>query len=231
MAVSDPLTGLANYRRLISVLEAELDRSRRTQRAFQRRASRYGWSQSHQRSVRALTGSRASCASAKFCGTIRAPSIQPRAMAETNLRWCCRRPAAILPRALSDAFASGCPPKPSRPALSVSAGVAAFPEDGDTPEKLLAAADRNLYRMKNRGTQRAKSHAHCGVSVRMSAVHDAAKTTLYIFSRREAHPHGDPRGARRPSPDARHGIDFYGKCECARRAGGQCAPLGKGRDG
>src|SRR5256885_15019508 len=34
MAVSDPLTGLANYRRLISVLEAELDRSRRTQRAF-----------------------------------------------------------------------------------------------------------------------------------------------------------------------------------------------------
>src|SRR5207237_1373939 len=34
MAVSDPLTGLANYRRLISVLEAELDRSRRTQRPF-----------------------------------------------------------------------------------------------------------------------------------------------------------------------------------------------------
>src|SRR5258706_326969 len=34
MAVSDPLTGLANYLRLLSVLEAELDRSRRTQRAF-----------------------------------------------------------------------------------------------------------------------------------------------------------------------------------------------------
>ena len=34
MAVSDSLTGLANYRRLISVLEAELDRSRRTQRPF-----------------------------------------------------------------------------------------------------------------------------------------------------------------------------------------------------
>jgi len=29
-----PLTGLSNYRRLISVLEAELDRSRRTQRPF-----------------------------------------------------------------------------------------------------------------------------------------------------------------------------------------------------
>src|SRR5260370_7495083 len=34
MAVSNPLTGLANYQRLLSVLEAELDRSRRTQRAF-----------------------------------------------------------------------------------------------------------------------------------------------------------------------------------------------------
>jgi GGDEF domain-containing protein len=37
------------------------------------------------------------------------------------------------------------------PILSASAGTATFPEDGDTPEKLLAAADRALYRMKNRG--------------------------------------------------------------------------------
>src|SRR3989442_2381171 len=34
MAVSDSLTGLANYRRLIAVMEAELDRSRRTGRSF-----------------------------------------------------------------------------------------------------------------------------------------------------------------------------------------------------
>ena len=34
MAVSDSLTGLANYRRLINVLETELDRSNRTQRPF-----------------------------------------------------------------------------------------------------------------------------------------------------------------------------------------------------
>src|SRR5207245_7275976 len=34
MAVTDPFTGLSNYRRLISVLEAELDRSRRTRRPF-----------------------------------------------------------------------------------------------------------------------------------------------------------------------------------------------------
>src|SRR5258708_19738431 len=34
IAISDPLTGLANYRRLIAVIETELDRSRRTQRPF-----------------------------------------------------------------------------------------------------------------------------------------------------------------------------------------------------
>jgi len=33
----------------------------------------------------------------------------------------------------------------------VSAGVAAFPEDGDSPEKLLGAADRALYAMKHHG--------------------------------------------------------------------------------
>jgi diguanylate cyclase (GGDEF)-like protein len=36
------------------------------------------------------------------------------------------------------------------PAISASAGISAYPEDGDTPEKLLAAADRALYRMKHR---------------------------------------------------------------------------------
>src|ERR1700745_3255086 len=34
LAVSDSLTGLANYRRLIAVIESELDRSRRTHRPF-----------------------------------------------------------------------------------------------------------------------------------------------------------------------------------------------------
>jgi diguanylate cyclase (GGDEF)-like protein len=37
------------------------------------------------------------------------------------------------------------------PSLSASAGVACYPEDGDTAEKLLGAADRALYRMKNHG--------------------------------------------------------------------------------
>ena len=38
------------------------------------------------------------------------------------------------------------------PAISASAGVSAYPEDGDTPEKHLAAADPALYRMKHRSS-------------------------------------------------------------------------------
>ena len=36
------------------------------------------------------------------------------------------------------------------PVVSVSMGTAVFPQDGDTIEKLLSAADRALYRMKGR---------------------------------------------------------------------------------
>ncbi len=38
--------------------------------------------------------------------------------------------------------------EPEMPQLTVSAGVAVYPVNGDTLEKLLGAADRALYRMK-----------------------------------------------------------------------------------
>ena len=55
-----------------SVFEAELDRSRRTQRAFQRRASRHGRPEDHQRSVRPLDRQpRVGPAGQRFCAIIR----------------------------------------------------------------------------------------------------------------------------------------------------------------
>jgi hypothetical protein len=108
MAVSDSLTGLGNYRRLISVLEAELDRSRRTQRPFsivlldmdglKAINDRYGrW-----------------YGSEKFCAVTRAPSIQQRVTAETNLRWCCRKPVRTLLIAWLAAFENAWRQKRSR---------------------------------------------------------------------------------------------------------------------
>ncbi len=151
MAVSDPLTGLANYRRLLAVIESELDRSRRTQRPFsivlldmdglKTINDRYGH----------LTGSRALVRLGKIlrshCRAIDTPAryggdefalVLPEAVPEIASRVTSR----IRERLAGE---------PESPTLSVSAGIAAYPEDGDTPEKLLGAADRALYRMKNRG--------------------------------------------------------------------------------
>ena len=151
MAVSDSLTGLANYRRLVSVLEAELDRSRRTQRPFSIVLldmdglkiinDRHGH----------LTGSRALVRLGKILRN------HSRAI-DTPARYGGDEFALVLPEAGPDIATRVVSRVRERlaaesevPALSVSAGVAAYPEDGDTPEKLLGAADRALYRMKNRG--------------------------------------------------------------------------------
>jgi diguanylate cyclase (GGDEF)-like protein len=152
MAVSDPLTGLANYRRLISVLESELDRSRRTQRPFSVVLLDMDGLKLINDQFGHLTGSRALVRLGKI---LRSHS---RAI-DTAARYGGDEFALVLPEAGRDIAARVVARVRERlseetepPALSVSAGVAAFPEDGDSPEKLLAAADRALYRMKNRGT-------------------------------------------------------------------------------
>jgi len=150
MAISDPLTGLANYRRLISVMEAELDRSRRTQRPFTVVLLDMDGLKIINDHYGHLTGSRALVRLGKILHN------HSRAI-DTPARYGGDEFALVLPEAgknvasrvvsrIRERLAAETEP----PALSVSAGVAAFPEDGDTPEKLLGAADRALYAMKHR---------------------------------------------------------------------------------
>jgi len=154
LASSDPLTGLANHRRLFETLESELQRSRRTGRSFavllfdldglKKINDKYGH----------LTGSRA----IKRLGT--ALRNSSRAI-DTPGRYGGDEFALILPesgeREAKQAATRICEQLANdgqQPLISVSVGLAVYPSDGTTIEKLLGSADRALYRMKGRGEKK-----------------------------------------------------------------------------
>jgi diguanylate cyclase (GGDEF)-like protein/PAS domain S-box-containing protein len=148
LAASDSLTGLANYRHLVDVLDLEIKRSNRTNRQFsllffdmdglKRINDRHGH----------MVGSQALCRLADVlvscCRGIDTPArfggdefavVLPETNAEE---------ANLVARRICERIAND----GNEPKLSVSAGVAVYPNNGDTIEKLLREADSALYSMK-----------------------------------------------------------------------------------
>jgi diguanylate cyclase (GGDEF)-like protein len=153
LAVTDPLTGLANYRRLVDVLDLEIKRSARSSRSFaillldMDELKKINDSHGH------LVGSRALC---RLADILR---VYCRSM-DTAARYGGDEFALVIPEAgkgeadqvairICDRVAKNS----ESPSMSVSVGAAVYPDDGETIEALLSAADRALYEMKRTSRQ------------------------------------------------------------------------------
>ncbi len=161
-AASDSLTGLANYRHLVDVLDVEIKRSNRTSRKFallffdmdglKRINDRYGHMIGSQALCR-LADVLSSCCRgidtpARFGGDEFAVLLPETNAEEANL---------VAQRICEKVANDG-----NGPRLSVSAGVAVYPQNGETIETLLREADSALYSMKQQKTLAAESRHTAG---------------------------------------------------------------------
>jgi diguanylate cyclase (GGDEF)-like protein len=150
LAVSDPLTGLANYRQLVTALTAEIERSSRTERPFavvlmdldglkainDRHGHMVG-SLALRRVAETLLGSCRSIDTAARFGGDEFALVLP----ETGEAAAWHVARRVRERVARDG---------ETPPVSVSVGVAVHPRDGAELEGLLNAADRSLYENKAR---------------------------------------------------------------------------------
>ena len=150
LAVSDPLTGLANYRHLTQALDAEIQRSSRTDRPFavvlldldglKKINDRYGHlvgSMALRRVAETLLGSCRGIDTAARFGGDEFALVLPET--DDAAAWHVAR--RVAERVAQDG---------EKPPLTISIGVAVHPRDGATLEALMNAADRSLYENKAR---------------------------------------------------------------------------------
>jgi diguanylate cyclase (GGDEF)-like protein/PAS domain S-box-containing protein len=156
-AARDPLTGLANYRHLVDVLDLEIKRSKRTSREFallffdldglKLINDRHGH----------LKGSQALCRVADvLCSCCRDIDTPARfggdefalVLPETNAE-----AANLAAQRICESVAND----DKGPTISVSVGVAVYPQNGDSIESLLHEADLGLYSMKRQRILAAES--------------------------------------------------------------------------
>ncbi len=148
LAVSDPLTGLANYRQLVEALETEIKRFGRTERPFVVLLLDLDGLKKINDAHGHIVGSRALC---RLADMLR---LYSREM-DTAGRYGGDEFVLILPetdpeaaRLVAQRISKRLAEDGEIPQISVSIGTAIFPVDGETVNEILGAADRDLYREK-----------------------------------------------------------------------------------
>ena len=149
LAISDSLTGLANYRRLVDTMQSELERSGRTNRSFSVLLMDLDGLKIINDRHGHLVGSRALSRVADIL-RLNSRSI------DTAARYGGDEFALVLPETTD--FAAQQVAERVRncldldqeiPRLGLSIGVATYPECGATVQQLLEFADRALYAIKD----------------------------------------------------------------------------------
>ena len=157
LALSDSLTGLANHRRLFEVLHSEICRTKRTEREFslllldlddlKEINDRFG----HPVGNRALC--RVAQVLADCCRSIDTAARQGGDEFALVLPETGSAAATLVARRICELLANDT----EEPSLSVSVGVACFPDDADSIGTLLYVADRALYEMKDKRPRAARA--------------------------------------------------------------------------
>jgi diguanylate cyclase (GGDEF)-like protein len=154
LAVSDPLTGLANYRRLLDVLENETERTNRTGRLFCVLLLDLDDLKKINDSYGHLVGSRAIC---RLADILR---IHCRAL-DTAARYGGDEFALVLPESqeedahrVANRIREVLANDGEDPPLSASIGISIYRGAGERIEKLLSEADQDLYAEKAKRVRR-----------------------------------------------------------------------------
>ncbi len=148
LAVSDSLTGLANHRRFIDVLDEEVQRSQRTNRPFavvmldlddlKSINDRHGHLVGNRALCRLADILRASCRSIDTAARFGGDEFGM-ILVETETQ---------AARGVAQRVCEQLAVEAEVPSLSASAGVAVYPQDGESVDRLLQEADHGLYEMK-----------------------------------------------------------------------------------